>query len=68
VLNYARNNFVTLNISIYYRYAKMDYQYASITIINLKNADLELRNRLIESGKLGKEYNEEMEQLHLNNA
>ena len=46
----------------------MDYQYASITIINLKNADLELRNRLIESGKLGKEYNEEMEQLHLNNA
>lgn len=46
----------------------MDYQYASITIINLKNADLELRNRLIESVKLGKEYNEEMEQLHLNNA
>jgi len=37
-------------------------------IIVLKNADLELRDRLIQNGQLGKGYNEEMEKLHNRNA
>lgn len=37
-------------------------------IIELKNADLELRAKLIESKKLSEGYNEEMEKLHLQNA
>lgn len=37
-------------------------------IIELKNTDLELRAKLIESKKLSEGYNEEMEKLHLQNA
>ncbi len=33
-------------------------------IIELKNADLKLRNRLIQNGQLGKGYNEEMQDLY----
>jgi len=34
----------------------------------LKNADLELRDRLIQNGQLGKGYNQEMAKLHNRNA
>ncbi len=37
-------------------------------IIELKNADLKLRNKLIQDGQLGEGYNEEMRQLHNSNA
>ncbi|MBV6639987.1 MAG: hypothetical protein KI791_04690 [Cyclobacteriaceae bacterium] len=37
-------------------------------IIKLKNADLELRNKLIQSRQLGEGYNEEMASLHNRNA
>ena len=46
----------------------MDYHDASNLIINLKNTDLELRDKLIESGELSEGYNKEMERLHLYNA
>lgn len=45
----------------------MNYNIAE-KIIELKNADLRLRDRLIETGELGIGYNEEMEQLHNKNA
>jgi hypothetical protein len=37
-------------------------------IIKLKNADLELREKLIEEKKLSEGYNAEMENLHISNA
>jgi hypothetical protein len=37
-------------------------------IISLKNADLELRDRLIKSGRSGEGYDEEMKKLHIRNA
>ncbi len=37
-------------------------------IIELKNADLALRDRLVQSGKLGNGYNKEMANLHNKNA
>lgn len=37
-------------------------------IIDLKNADLAFRDKLIQNGELEKGYNEEMEQLHNKNA
>jgi len=37
-------------------------------IIALKNADLELRDRLMQTGQLNEGYNEEMAQLHNQNA
>lgn len=37
-------------------------------VIKLKNADLELRNKLIQSRQLGEGYNEEMASLHSRNA
>ncbi|MDX8339128.1 DUF6624 domain-containing protein [Draconibacterium sp. IB214405] len=46
----------------------MDYNAVAVKIIALKNADLELRNKLIERGQLGDGYNKEMQQLHNNNA
>ncbi|HFK5543577.1 TPA: DUF6624 domain-containing protein [Elizabethkingia anophelis] len=46
----------------------MDYQVAANIIITLKDADLELRNTLIQSGELGNGYDEEMEKLHKKNA
>lgn len=46
----------------------MHYKKLSEKIVALKNADLELRDRLIRSGQLGKGYNDEMEKLHNRNA
>nr|WP_294789050.1 DUF6624 domain-containing protein [uncultured Flavobacterium sp.] len=46
----------------------MDNKTISERIIELKNADLKLRSKLIESRKLSEGYNEEMENLHLQNA
>lgn len=46
----------------------MKYQSIAEKIISLKNADLQLWNKLIQSGQLGNGYNEEMEKLHNSNA
>lgn len=46
----------------------MDYKDIAERIIELKKADLELRGRLIQSGQLGKGYDEDMEKLHNRNA
>lgn len=46
----------------------MDYKVYTKLIINLKNADLALRDKLIQSGKLEQGYDKEMEQLHNSNA
>lgn len=46
----------------------MDYKSIAERIIDLKNADLELRNRLVQNGQLSEGYNEEMEKLHNRNA
>jgi len=46
----------------------MDYQNIAERIIGLQNADLKLRNKLIQNGQLGEGYNEEMEKLHQRNA
>ena len=45
-----------------------DYNSIAQSIIALKDADLKLRNHLIETGQLWDGYNPEMEQLHINNA
>ena len=37
-------------------------------IIELRNADLQLRKKLVDAGQLGEGYNKEMEELHINNA
>lgn len=47
---------------------KMNYKDITDKIIGLKNADLELRNKLIKNGQFGKGYNKEMEKLHNRNA
>lgn len=46
----------------------MTLQQIARKIIELKNADLALRQQLIETGRLGKGYNKEMEKLHTQNA
>lgn len=46
----------------------MKYKILAEKIIELKNADLELRDQLIQKGTLGNGYNEEMEKLHNENA
>ncbi len=46
----------------------MEFKEISEKIIKLKKEDLELRDRLIQNGQLGKGYNEEMEKLHNRNA
>ncbi len=46
----------------------MDYKQASNTIIDLQNRDLELRDRLMQSGELAEGYNKEMEKMHNENA
>ncbi len=46
----------------------MKYPSIAAQIINLKNADLALRDKLIQNGELGKGYNEKMERLHNQNA
>jgi len=47
---------------------RMDLKNIAEKIIELKNADLKLRARLIKNGQLSEGYNEEMEALHNNNA
>jgi len=46
----------------------MEYKNISEKIIELQNADLRLRNKLIAKGELGDGYNEEMANLHNRNA
>jgi hypothetical protein len=46
----------------------MDYKSIAENIIELKNADLALREKLIQSGQLSNGYNEEMKELHNRNA
>jgi len=46
----------------------MNYKSIAEIIINLKNADLALRENLIQSGQLGKGYNDKMKELHDRNA
>jgi len=46
----------------------MNYEIIAEQIIKLKKADLKLRDRLIQEGKLGETYNEEMADLHVKNA
>ena len=47
---------------------KMDYKDIAKDIIDLKNADLALREKLIQSGQLSNGYSEEMKELHNRNA
>ena len=46
----------------------MKYKEISEIIIGLKKADLDLRDKLIQSGQLSDGYNEEMKELHNGNA
>lgn len=46
----------------------MIYKEIAKKIIGLKNADLEFRDKLIEAGKLGEGYNDEMAIIHTQNA
>ncbi|RDV11924.1 hypothetical protein DXT99_23145 [Pontibacter diazotrophicus] len=46
----------------------MNYKDIAERIIELKNADLEFRDKLIENGQLGEGYNEEMAKIHNRNA
>ena len=46
----------------------MNYETIAEQIIELKNADLACRDKLIEKGKLGEGYNEEMAAIHNKNA
>ena len=46
----------------------MDFKSIAENIIDLKNADLALRDKLIQSGQLSEGYNEEMKALHNRNA
>ncbi|MCJ8155186.1 hypothetical protein MKJ01_15570 [Chryseobacterium sp. SSA4.19] len=46
----------------------MDLKNIAEKIISLKNADLELRDRLAKDGQLGEGYNEDMKNLHTRNA
>ncbi len=48
--------------------SRMNYNEIAEKIIELKNADLEFREKLIESGKLGEGYNKEMAKIHNKNA
>jgi hypothetical protein len=50
------------------RVQTMEHEDIAEIIIGLKNADLELRDRLIQSGQLSEGYNEEMAKLHNKNA
>jgi len=47
---------------------KMDYKSIAEKIIDLKNADLALRDKLVQSGQLSEGYNKEMKELHNKNA
>lgn len=46
----------------------MDYPKIAKEIIELQNADLELRDKLVENGQLFDGYNQEMEALHNRHA
>lgn len=46
----------------------MDYKGFAKRIIELKDADLALRDRLVQNGQLSEGYNKEMEKLHNRNA
>ncbi|KEZ93151.1 DUF6624 domain-containing protein [Nonlabens ulvanivorans] len=46
----------------------MNYPEIAHKIIQLKDADLALRDELIQKGQLGNGYNTDMEQLHIKNA
>ncbi|APD07784.1 hypothetical protein UJ101_02284 [Flavobacteriaceae bacterium UJ101] len=46
----------------------MKYKEIARIIIELKNVDLEFRDKLIQNGQLGKGYNKEMEAIHNRNA
>ncbi len=46
----------------------MDFKSIAEKIINLKNADIALRDKLVLNGQLSEGYNEEMKQLHNRNA
>ena len=46
----------------------MDYKSIAEKIIELKNADLALRNKLVQNGQLSEGYNEEMKELNDRNA
>ena len=46
----------------------MNYEEIAEQIIGLKNADLEFREKLIQSGRLSAGYNEEMANIHSRNA
>jgi hypothetical protein len=46
----------------------MDYKNIAEKIIELKNADLTLRNKLVQNGLLSEGYNEQMKELHNENA
>jgi hypothetical protein len=46
----------------------MDYKNITEKIIDLKNTDLALRDKLVQSGQLSNGYNEEMKELHNKNA
>mgnify|MGYP000884892880 CR=1 FL=1 len=46
----------------------MKYKEIAEIIVGLKNADVELRDKLIQSGQLSDGYNEEMKELHNRNA
>ena len=46
----------------------MNYNEIAEKIIELKNADLEFREKLIESGKLSEGYNKEMAEIHNKNV
>ncbi|SFW67394.1 DUF6624 domain-containing protein [Chitinophaga sancti] len=46
----------------------MDFKSIAENIIDLKNADLELRDKLVQNGQLTEGYNEEMKELHNRNA
>jgi hypothetical protein len=47
---------------------KIDYKIFAEKIIDLKNADLALRDKLIQNGQFSEGYNEEMKKLHNKNA
>ena len=47
---------------------RMNYSKIAKEIIELQNADLELRDKLIQNGELFDGYNKEMEALHIKNA
>src|SRR5690606_31586958 len=46
----------------------MDYKNIAYKIIELKNADLALRDKLIQNGRLSEGYNEDMQEMHNKNA